>query len=198
MAIAAAAVKELRDKTGAGMLECKKALEESKGDVDAAVEYLRKQGLAAAQKRADRAADEGLVESYIHPGGKVGVLVEVNSETDFVARTGEFKALVKDLAMQVAAAAPVAVSREDLSKELVDKEREILAAQAAGLKKPPEVVDKIVTGKMEKFYKEVCLVEQAYIKDPKTTVQDRIKEVMSVLGENIVVRRFARFKLGAD
>jgi elongation factor Ts len=198
MAIAAAVVKELRDKTGAGMLECKKALEENEGNVEAAVEYLRKQGLAAAQKRADRAAEQGLVESYIHPGAKVGVLIEVNSETDFVARTDEFKALAKDLAMQVAAAAPVAVGREGLPEDLVGKEKEILMAQAEGLKKPPQVLEKIVSGKMEKFYKEVCLLEQAYIKDPKMTVQDRIKETMSVLGENIVVRRFARFKLGAD
>jgi elongation factor Ts len=198
MGIAAAAVKELRDKTGAGMLECKKALEESEGNIDAAVEFLRKQGLAAAQKRADRAADQGLVESYIHPGGQVGVLVEVNSETDFVARTDEFKALAKDLAMQVAAASPLAVSREELSEDLVSKEKEILMAQADGMKKPPEVIEKIVTGKLEKFFKEVCLVEQPYIKDPKTSVQDRIKETMSVLGENIIVRRFARFKLGAD
>jgi len=198
MAIAAAVVKELRDKTGAGMLECKKALEENEGNIEAAVEYLRKQGLAAAQKRADRAAEQGLVESYIHPGAKVGVLIEVNSETDFVARTDEFKALAKDLAMQVAAAAPVAVRREELPEDLVGKEKEILMAQAEGLKKPPQVLEKIVSGKMDKFYKEVCLLEQAYIKDPKMTVQDRIKETMSVLGENIVVRRFARFKLGAD
>ena len=198
MAIAASVVKELRDKTGAGMLECKKALEASSGDVGAAVEYLRKHGLAAAQKRADRAAEEGLVESYIHPGGKIGVLIEVNSETDFVARTDEFKILARDLAMQVAAAAPLAVRREELPDDLVEKEKEILTAQTEGLKKPPQVIEKIVAGKLEKFYKEVCLMEQAYIKDPKKSVQDRVKETMSVLGENIVVRRFARFKLGAD
>jgi elongation factor Ts len=198
MAITAATVKELRDKTGAGMLECKKALEASAGDIEAAVDYLRKQGLAAAQKRADRAAEEGLVESYIHPGGKIGVLIEVNSETDFVARTEEFKTLVRDLAMQVAAAAPLAVGREGLPEALVSKEKEILMAQASNLNKPAPVLEKIVAGKLEKFFKEVCLMEQAYIKDPKKSVQDRVKEVMSVLGENIVVRRFARFRLGAD
>jgi len=198
MAISAELVRELREKSGAGMLECKKALEKSDGDVNAAMEHLRKVGLASAGKRAGRQTSEGLVDSYIHPGGKIGVLLEVNCETDFVARTDKFSELVRDIAMQVAAAEPVAVTREGLPEDLVAKEREILMAQTAGLNKPQEVLEKIVSGKLEKFYSEVALMEQPYVKDPKLKVEDRIKEAIAGLGENINVRRFVRFKLGAD
>ena len=198
MAITAEQVRELREKTGAGMLECKKALEKNGGDVAAAMDHLRKVGLASAGKRAGRQTQEGLVEAYIHPGGKIGVLVEVNSETDFVARTDPFKELVRDIAMQVAAAEPLAVTREDVPEELVAKEKEILMAQVADLKKPENVVEKIVLGKMEKFYSEVALMEQAYVKEPKQKVEDRVKEAIAAVGENINVRRFVRFKLGAD
>ncbi len=198
MAISTELIRELREKTGAGMLECRNALAHSGGDVEAAVELLRKQGLAAAGKRAGRAAKEGLVEAYIHPGGKLGVLVEVNCETDFVARTDQFKELARDLAMQVAASEPQAVKREELPEAMVTKEREILAAQVSDMKKPKEVLDKIVEGRMEKFYTEAVLLEQPYVKEPKRKVEDRVKEAIAALGENIVVRRFARFKLGAD
>lgn len=198
MAISAELIRELREKTGAGMLECKKALEECGGEVDAAVEKLRVQGLASAGARAGRAAQEGLVEAYIHPGGKIGVLIEVNCETDFVARTEPFKELVRDLAMQIAAADPVGVTREDLPEDLVAKEREILMAQASDMKKPQNVLEKIVQGRMEKFYTEAALMEQPYVKEPKKKVEDRVKEAIAALGENIIVRRFVRFKLGAE
>ena len=198
MAISAELIRELREKTGAGMLECKSALEESAGDVPAAVERLRKLGLASAGKRAGRAAKEGLVEAYIHPGGKIGVLIEVNCETDFVARTDQFRELVRDLSMQVAAADPLAVGREELPADLVSKEKEILMAQSSDMKKPQNVLEKIVTGRMEKFYSETVLLEQPYVKEPKKKVEERVKEAIAALGENIVVRRFVRFKLGAD
>lgn len=198
MAISAESVRELREKTGAGMLDCKKALEKHEGDVSAAMEQLRKDGLASAGKRADRQTQEGLVEAYIHPGGKIGVLIEVNCETDFVARTDKFKELVRDIAMQVAAAAPLAVTREELSEDQVAKEKEILMAQAANMNKPENVLEKIVMGKMEKYYSEVALMEQPYVKEPKQKVEDRVKEAIAALGENINVRRFVRFKLGAE
>ena len=198
MAISAESVKELREKTGAGMLDCKKALESNDGDVAAAMEQLRKAGLASAGKRAGRQTQEGLVEAYIHPGGKIGVLLEVNCETDFVARTDQFKELVRDLAMQVAAAAPLSVSRDELPEDLVAKEKEILMAQASSMNKPESVLEKIVQGKMEKYYSEVALMEQPYVKEPKQKVEDRVKEAIASLGENINVRRFVRFKLGAE
>jgi elongation factor Ts len=198
MAISAESVKELREKTGAGMLDCKKALESSDGDVAAAMEQLRKAGLASAGKRAGRQTQEGLVEAYIHPGGKIGVLLEVNCETDFVARTDQFKELVRDLAMQVAAAAPLSVSRDELPEDVVAKEKEILMAQASSMNKPENVLEKIVQGKMEKYYSEVALMEQPYVKEPKQKVEDRVKEAIASLGENINVRRFVRFKLGAE
>jgi elongation factor Ts len=198
MAITAEAVRELREKTGAGMLDCKKALEKSEGDVAAAMEQLRKEGLASAGKRAGRQTQEGLVEAYIHPGGKIGVLIEVNCETDFVARTDQFKELVRDIAMQIAASAPLAVTREGLPEDLVAKEKEILMAQASNMNKPENVLEKIVLGKMEKYFSEVTLMEQPYVKEPKQKVEDRVKEGIAALGENINVRRFVRFKLGAD
>ena len=198
MTITAEQVKELRERTGAGMMECKKALVESQGDFDRAVDTLRKAGIAKAEKRADRAASEGLVEAYIHPGNRVGVLVEVNCETDFVARTPEFAELVRNLAMQVAAAGAEFVRREDVPAERIAREREIFAAQLANEGKPAQIIDKIVEGKLNKFYSEICLLEQPYIKDDKMTVGDLVKQASSKTGENIVVRRFSRFRLGAE
>jgi elongation factor Ts len=195
-AVSAAQVRELRDKTGAGMMDCKRALAASAGDLERAVVFLREKGLAAAAKRSARAASEGSVASYIHPGGKIGVLVEVNCETDFVARTPEFQGLVKDLAMQVAAANPRCVTREQVAPETVEGERNIYRAQASGSGKPAAVVEKIVDGKMEKFFADTCLLEQPFIKDPQKTVGQMVTDAVAHLGENIVVRRFSRFQLG--
>ncbi len=194
--VSAARVRELRDKTGAGMMDCKRALAESAGDLEKAVVYLREKGLAAAAKRSARAASEGLVASYIHAGGKIGVLVEVNCETDFVARTPQFQNLVKDLAMQVAAANPRFVRREEVSAEVMEAERGIYRAQASGSGKPAAVLDKIVDGKIEKFFADVCLLEQPFIKEPQRTVGQLVTDAVAQLGENIVVRRFTRFQLG--
>jgi len=194
--ISASAVKELRDKTGAGMMDCKKALGESGGDVQKAIDYLRQKGLAAAAKKADRVAADGAVGAYVHPGGKIGVLVEINCETDFVARTAEFQMLVKDIAMQVAAATPHCVRREEVSSEHLEKEKSIYRQQALETGKPEKVVDKIVDGKIERFYSEVCLLEQAFIKDPDKKVGDVINDAVARLGENIQIRRFARYHLG--
>ena len=189
-------VRELRDKTGAGMMDCKKALAETGGDLEKAVVYLREKGLAAAAKRSARAASEGMVGSYIHAGGKIGVLIEVNCETDFVARTPQFQALVKDLAMQVAAANPRCVRREEVSPEVLEAERNICRAQASSSGKPAAVIEKIVDGKMEKFFSDTCLLEQPFIKEPQRTVNQLVTDAIAQLGENIVVRRFARFQLG--
>ncbi|AHD05927.1 translation elongation factor Ts [Paenibacillus larvae] len=196
MAITAAMVKELREKTGAGMLDCKKALDEANGDVAKATELLREKGLAAAAKKAGRVATEGMVESYIHAGGRIGVLVEVNCETDFVAKTDNFRALVKDIAMQIAAANPTYVRREEVPQEAIEKEKEILKAQALNEGKPAHIVEKMVEGRMSKYYEEVCLLEQAFIKDPDKTVETLLKEKIGQIGENISVRRFVRFELG--
>ena len=196
MAISAAMVKELREKTGAGMLDCKQALEEANGDMTKATEILRQKGLAAAAKKAGRAATEGVVESYIHAGGKIGVLVEVNCETDFVAKTEQFREFVKDIAMQVAASNPLYLRREDVPQETLDKEREILRNQALGEGKPAHVVDKIVEGRLNKFFEETCLLEQPFIKDPDKTVGTLLQEKVAVIGENISIRRFVRFELG--
>jgi elongation factor Ts len=196
MAITAAVVKELREKTGAGMMDCKKALGETAGDLDKAIDYLRQKGLAAAAKKADRVAADGAVGAYVHPGGKIGVLVEINCETDFVARTTEFQALLKDIAMQVAAANPRYVRREEVSAEEFEKERSIYRQQALETGKPEKVVDKIVEGKVERFYADVCLLEQSFIKDPDKKVTDIMNEAIARLGENIQVRRFARYHLG--
>src|SRR5438132_1414306 len=187
-------VRELRDKTGAGVMDCKKALAESKGDLDKAAVWLREKGIAQASKRAGRVASEGSVGSYIHAGGKLGVLVEVNCESDFVAKTPEFQTLVKDIAMQIAAANPRCVRREELPAEIVEQERQIYASQSAG--KPEAVVTKIVEGKIEKFYREVCLLEQSWIKDPNKTITDLLGENVGKMGEKIEVRRFVRFQLG--
>lgn len=196
MAITAQLVKELRERTGAGMMDCKKVLTETDGDMEKAIELLRERGLAAAAKKAGRIAAEGLVDSYIHPGGRVGVLVEVNCETDFVAKTEDFQTLVKDVAMQVAAAKPEFVKREEIPAEVLEKEKEIYRAQAIEEGKPEKIADKIVEGRIEKYYKEVCLLEQPFIKDPDKTVQDIITEAIARIGENISVRRFARFERG--
>ncbi|HHV56181.1 MAG TPA: translation elongation factor Ts [Firmicutes bacterium] len=189
-------VKALREKTGAGMMDCKRALQETGGDMDKATEYLREKGLAAAAKRAGRTAAEGLVEAYIHLGGKLGVLVEVNCETDFVARTPEFREFVRDIAMQVAAANPQYLAKEDVPAAVLDKEREILRVQALNEGKPEKVVDRIVEGRLEKFYSENCLLEQPFIKDPDKKVHELLTEKIARIGENIVIRRFVRFQLG--
>jgi len=189
-------VRELREKTGAGFMDCKRALAESGADLEKAVVYLREKGLAAAAKRSARAASEGVVGSYIHAGGKIGVLVEVNCETDFVARTQEFQNLVKDLAMQVAAANPRYVRPEEVSQEVIDAERSIYRVQASESGKPAPVIEKIIDGKVEKFLSDVCLLQQPFIKEPQRTVGQLITDAIAQLGENIVVRRFARFQLG--
>ena len=194
--ISASAVQELREKTGAGMMDCKTALTESAGDFAKAEEFLRKKGLASAAKKAGRVASEGAVGSYIHMGGKIGVLVEVNSETDFVARTEAFQALVKDVAMHVAAAAPQYVRREEVPAEAVAKELEIAKAQFREQKKPEAIIEKIAQGKVDKFFSEVCLLEQPFVKDDKKTVQEMINDQVAKIGENIQVRRFSRFVLG--
>jgi len=196
MEVSASVVKELREKTGAGMMDCKKALAETQGDVQKAVDYLRQKGLAAAAKKADRVAADGAVGAYVHPGGKIGVLVEINCETDFVARTTEFQALLKDIAMQVAAATPRYIRREDVSPDELEKEKEIYRQQALETGKPEKVIDKIVYGKIERFYSEVCLLEQSFIKDPDKNISTVINDAIARLGENIQIRRFARYHLG--
>jgi len=199
MSISAEMVRQLRQETGAGMMDCKTALVEAKGDGKAARDLLRKKGLASAAKKAGRVASEGVVASYIHPGSRVGVLVEVNCETDFVAKTDEFQALVKDLAMHVAAASPnaaVHVSKDQVSEEVLEKEKEIYRAQAIAQGKPEKVVDRIAEGKLKEYYQNFVLLEQPFIKDPKLTVEQLILEKIAVLKENIVLRRFTRFKIG--
>jgi elongation factor Ts len=194
--ISAAAVKELREKTGAGMMDCKKALTEAGGDFGKAEDFLRTKGLASAAKKAGRLASEGAVGSYVHMGGKIGVLVEVNSETDFVARTEPFQALVKDIAMHIAASAPQYVRREEVPAEVVAKEMEIGRAQAREQKKPEAIIEKIAQGKVDKFFKEVCLLEQPFVKDDKKSVQEMMNEQVGRIGENVQIRRFSRFVLG--
>jgi len=196
MQITAGMVKELREKTGAGMMDCKKALTEAGGDMERAVEILREKGLAAAAKKAGRIATEGLVESYIHAGGRIGVLVEVNCETDFVAKTEEFKSFVKDIAMQIAAAKPSYIRKEEVPVEEVEKKRSILRAQALNEGKPEHIVEKMVEGRLEKYFKEICLLEQPFIKDPDKSIDQLLKETIAKIGENISIRRFARFELG--
>jgi elongation factor Ts len=194
MEINANIVRELREKTGAGVMDCKKALAEASGDLEKAVVWLRERGIAQAAKRSGKLASEGSVGTYIHAGGKLGVLVEVNCETDFVAKTPEFQTLVKEIAMQIAAANPRCVSREDVSAEVIEQERQIYATQSAG--KPEAVVKKIVDGKLEKFYRDVCLNEQAWVRDPNRTITDLLGEYVAKLGEKIEIRRFVRFQLG--
>ncbi len=198
MATTAEKVRELRDKTGAGVMDCKEALAASQDDLDKAVDYLRKKGLASVAKRAHREARDGAIGTYVHPGAKLGVLIEVNSETDFVAKTGQFQELVRSLAMQVAAANPSYVSREDVSAAVLEREKEIYRQQMGDQKKPPPVMEKIIEGKLGKFYEEMCLLDQPYIRDAsgKTRVKDLVAQVSAQTGEKIAVRRFVRFQVG--
>lgn len=194
--ITAEMVKELREVTGAGMMDCKKALQEAGGDKNKAIELLREKGLARAAKRAGRIAAQGVVDSYIHLGGKVGVLVEVNCETDFVAKNEEFRSFVRDICLQVAATNPTYLKREDVPPEVIEKEKEILRKQALNEGKPERVIDKIVAGRLEKFFQESCLLEQSFIKDPEITIGDLLAEKIAKIGENIVIRRFTRYEMG--
>ncbi len=196
--ITAAMVKELREKTGAGMMDCKKALQEVDGDMEKAIDFLRKKGIAKAEKKASREAKDGLVEAYIHAGGKLGVIVEVNCETDFVAKTDDFKEFVRNLAMHVAASNPQGVNRDDIDAELVAKEVEIYKDQAKDSGKPEHIIEKIAEGKLEKFYSENVLLEQAYIRDPDKSIKDYLTETIAKLGENIAIQRFARFRIGDE
>ncbi|MFL1673963.1 translation elongation factor Ts [Paenibacillus dendritiformis] len=196
MAVSASAVKELREKTGAGMLDCKKALEEANGDLEKAAELLREKGLAAAAKKAGRVATEGVVESYIHAGGRIGVLVEINCETDFVAKTDQFKEFARDIAMQIAAASPKFVRREEVPQEEIEKEKEILKAQALNEGKPEKIIEKMVEGRINKYFEEFCLLEQSFIKDPDKTIETLLNEKIAAIGENISIRRFVRYELG--
>lgn len=194
--ITAALVKDLRERTGAGMMDCKKGLVECNGDIEKAIDYLREKGLAAAAKKEGRIAAEGIVESYIHGEGRIGVLVEINCETDFVARGDEFKQLARDIAMQIAAAKPFYVNIEDVPAETIDHEKEILRAQALNEGKPEKIVDKMVEGRIDKFYKEICLMEQSFIKDPDISIKDLVVQKVAKIGEKISIRRFARYELG--
>ena len=194
--ITSAMIRELRERTGAGMLDCKNALTEKDGDVEKAIELLREKGLASAAKKAGRIAAEGLCESYIHGGGRIGVLLEINCETDFVAKTDEYKALAKDICMQIAASKPEYVRREEVPEEVVEKEKEIFTAQALNEGKPANVVEKMIAGRIEKYYKEICLLEQPFIKNTDITVQQLLVEKVARIGENINVRRFVRYELG--
>ena len=196
MEISATMVRDLREKTGAGMMDCKKALSETGGDFEKAVDYLRQKGLATAAKRAGRVASEGRIGSYIHAGGKIGVMVEVNCETDFVAKTDDFQAFAKDIAMQIAASNPLFVRREDVLPEILEREREIYRVQAREAGKPEKVMEKIIEGKLEKFYGEVCLMEQVFVKDTDVKIQDLLNGLIGKLGEKIEIRRFARFQVG--
>jgi elongation factor Ts len=196
MEISIELVKDLRQRTGAGIVDCKAALQESRGNIDAAIDYLRKKGLATAAKKAGRIATDGLVSSYIHAGGKMGVLVEINCETDFVAKTEDFQSFVKNMAMHIAAANPQFIRREDVPLEVLEKERGIYRTQALDSGKPVKVIDKIVDGKLERFYSETCLLEQTYIRDSDLTVKEVLDGMIGKLGENITIRRFARFQLG--
>jgi len=194
--ISASLVKELRDKTGVGVMDCKKALKECNGDINQAIDYLRKKGISTAKKRGGRVTSEGQVQSYIHAGGKIGVLVEVNCETDFTGKTEDFSDFVKNVAMQIAATNPISIDREGIPSDILEKEREIYATQARESGKPEKIIDKIVEGKLKKFYAEACLLEQDYVKNPDITVQDLLHEMMAKTGENIAVKRFVRFQLG--
>jgi len=196
--ITSAMVKELREKTNAGIMDCKAALQETQGDMQKSIDYLRQKGLAVAQKRAGRIASEGMVHSYIHAGGKIGVMVEVNCETDFTARNESFGDFVKNLAMHIAATNPLAIDREGLAQEIVAREKEIYRAQALETGKPENIVDKIAEGKLNKFYQEVCLLEQAYVRDTDIAIEDLLNELRAKTGENVIVRRFIRYQLGED
>ena len=194
--ISAALVKQLREKTGAGIMDCKEALTESDGDMEKAVAFLRKKGLATAAKRAGRAMSEGVVHSYIHTGGKIGVLVEVNCETDFVAKTDDFQDLAKNIAMHIAATSPLGINEEDVPEDVVEKEKEIYRAQALEQGKPEKILDKIIDGKLSKFFKENCLMNQPYVRNPDITIADLLNEAIAKIGENISIRRFTRYQIG--
>ncbi len=194
--INATMVKQLREKTGAGMMDCKKALSECDGDMDKAVDFLRKKGLATAQKRAGRAMTEGTIHSYIHMGGKLGVLVEVNCETDFVARNEDFKEFAKNIAMHIAASNPLGIRAEDVSEDIIEKEKEIYRAQASEMGKPEKVIEKIVEGKLDRFFKDNCLLNQAYVRDPDVTISDLLNDLIAKIGENITIKRFVRYQIG--
>ena len=194
--VTAAMVKELRELTGAGMMDCKKALTETEGNIEKAVDFLREKGLAAAAKKAGRVAAEGVVETYVHGGGRIGVMVEINCETDFVAKTDDFKSLAHDIALQIAAKNPLVVRREEVSEEVLEHEREVLRAQALNEGKPANIVEKMIVGRIEKYYKEICLMEQEFIKDPDKTISQLINEKIAKIGENITVRRFTVYQLG--
>ncbi len=196
MEITASMVKDLRDRTGAGMMDCKKALQENNGDMEKAIEYLREKGLAKAAKKAGRLASEGIVDAYIHGNGRIGVLVEVNIETDFAAKNQDFRAFVKDIAMQIAAMNPKYVRREDVPAEVVEKEKEILKAQAVNEGKPEHIAEKIVAGRIDKFFNEICLLEQPFIKDSDKTVEQVLQEKIATIGENMNIRRFVRYEMG--
>ncbi|MEE4165535.1 MAG: translation elongation factor Ts [Desulfocapsaceae bacterium] len=198
MKITSQMVKELRDKTSAGMMDCKKALSETDGDMEKAVDLLRKKGLAVAAKRAGRATSEGVIETYIHAGGKLGVMVELNCETDFVAKTDQFRELARDIGMHIAASNPVSVERESVPADILAREKEIYVQQALDSGKPENIVEKIVSGKMEKFLAEICLLEQSYVKNPDLSIQDLLTDCIGKMGENISIRRFARFQIGVE
>jgi elongation factor Ts len=196
--ISATMVKELREKTGAGIMDCKEALSECQGDMEKAVDFLRKKGLATAAKRAGRATSEGTIQSYIHMGGKIGVMVEVDCETDFVAKTDDFIEFARNLAMHIAATGPVGITSEDVPAEIIDRERAIYRDQALEMGKPEKMIDKIVDGKLNKFFKDSCLMDQQYVKDPDKTIADYLNEVIAKTGEKITIKRFARFQVGAE
>jgi len=198
MKITSQMVKKLRDKTNAGMMDCKKALTETEGDMEKSVDLLRQKGLAVAAKRADRATSEGIVQTYIHGGGKLGVMVEVGCETDFVAKTDSFIEFSKDIAMHIAASSPVAIGREEVPADLLSREKEIYVKQAQDSGKPENIIEKIVSGKIDKFYSEICLLEQKFVKNPDISVQDMLNEIIASLGENISIKRYARFQVGAE
>lgn len=194
--VTAATVKELREKTGAGMMDCKNALVEAQGDMDKAGDLLRKKGIARASKKASRAVNEGRIEAYIHPGSKIGVLVEINCETDFVAKTDDFKTFSRDVAMQIAASSPLYVKRDSVDQETIDREMDIYREQAKSQGKPENIIEKIATGKLNKFYSEICLMEQPFVKDADKTIENLVTEIIAKLGENISISRFSRFKIG--
>jgi len=196
LTISTSVIKELREKTGVGIMDCKMALKESDGDIGKAIDFLRKKGIATAKKRGGRTASQGQVQSYIHAGGKIGVLVEVNCETDFTGKTEDFTNFTKDLAIQIAATSPIAIDRERVPEDILENEKEIYATQARESGKPEKVIDKIVEGKLKKFFSESCLLEQPFVKNPDMTIQDLLNEIMAKTGENIVIRRFVRFQLG--
>lgn len=198
MEISAGLIKELRDKTAVGIMDCKEALSECNGDIQKAIEFLRKKGIATAKKRSGRTTSQGQVQSYIHAGGKIGVLIEVNCETDFTGKTEDFTSFTKDLAMHIAASSPISIDRDGVPAEIIEREKEIYGAQARETGKPEKVIEKIVEGKMKKFYNEACLLEQPFVKNPDISVQDLMNELMAKTGENIVIKRFARFQLGEE